>query len=79
MSAHRFAGHGGHTGYTLYFALAIAVTAVLVLARILTDSGLEHSGPGRLAFAVAAIGDGVAWGGLTVILASHPPGVPASA
>jgi Kef-type K+ transport system membrane component KefB len=56
--------------YLVFFGLAISITALPVLARILTDHGAETSGTGTLALTVAAIGDGLAWAILTVILAT---------
>ncbi|MDX3188072.1 cation:proton antiporter [Streptomyces sp. MN03-5084-2B] len=56
--------------YLVFFGLAISITALPVLARILTDHGAETSATGTLALTVAAIGDGLAWAILTVILAA---------
>jgi Kef-type K+ transport system membrane component KefB len=54
----------------LYLGLALSITALPVLARILVDLGLEDTRLGATALSCAAIGDGVAWLVLTVILAS---------
>ncbi|GAA1154824.1 hypothetical protein GCM10009654_07960 [Streptomyces hebeiensis] len=59
----------GTTPYALFFGLALSVTALPVLARILVDLGLDRTGVGTLAMSSAAVGDGVAWLGLTFILA----------
>jgi K+:H+ antiporter len=56
--------------YLVFFGLAVSITALPVLARILTDHRVETSETGTLALTVAAIGDGLAWGTLTVILAA---------
>ncbi|MGQ0838774.1 cation:proton antiporter [Actinokineospora sp.] len=69
------AGAGASTtGYTLFFGLALAITALPVLARILVDLGIEGTTIGALALSAAAIGDGVAWLALTAILASTGSG-----
>jgi Kef-type K+ transport system membrane component KefB len=54
----------------LFFGLALSVTALPVLARILVDFGLDRTGLGATALSCAAIGDGVAWTLLTLILAA---------
>jgi Kef-type K+ transport system membrane component KefB len=54
----------------LFFGLALSVTALPVLARILVDLGIERTGIGALSLSCAAIGDGVAWTVLTLILAT---------
>jgi len=54
--------------YLVFFGLAVSITALPVLARILTDHGVETSETGTLTLTAAAIGDGLAWGALTVIL-----------
>ncbi|HKS47050.1 MAG TPA: cation:proton antiporter [Amycolatopsis sp.] len=56
--------------YLVFFGLAVSVTALPVLARILTDHRVETSETGTLTLTVAAIGDGLAWGVLTVLLAA---------
>ncbi|MBC6447530.1 cation:proton antiporter domain-containing protein [Actinokineospora xionganensis] len=53
----------------LFVGLAMAVTALPVLARILTDLKLEKSSIGALSISAAAIGDGVLWVGLAFLLA----------
>ncbi|MFC4852220.1 cation:proton antiporter [Actinophytocola glycyrrhizae] len=60
---------GGGTGFVLFFGLALSITALPVLARILVDLGLADTRLGATALSSAAVGDGVAWFGLTVILA----------
>lgn len=53
----------------LFVGVAMAVTAFPVLARILTDSGLERTRLGGLALASAALDDAVAWGLLAGVVA----------
>ncbi|WP_181770485.1 cation:proton antiporter [Amycolatopsis pittospori] len=55
-------------GFILFFALALAITAMPVLARILVDLKIDRTGLGALSLTSAAIGDGVAWLTLTLIL-----------
>lgn len=62
-------GSGG-TGFVLFFGLALSITALPVLARILVDLGLADTRLGATALSSAAVGDGVAWFVLTAILAS---------
>jgi len=75
-----FAGTGASTShYVLFFGLAIAVTAVPVLARILVDLKVDRTEVGGLCMASAAIGDGLAWLVLAGLLAGtgkgHPGGL----
>jgi len=60
--------NGNHTAYLLFVPLALSVTAVPVLGRILLDRGLADSASGKLVLTSAALADGAAWGALTVIL-----------
>ncbi len=60
--------------FLLFFGLALAITALPVLARILADLDLERSSVGVLSVSCAAIGDGAAWLVLTFILASTAGG-----
>lgn len=60
----------GTLGSVVFFGLALSITALPVLARILTDLGLLRTPLGTLALTSAAIGDGVVWAGLAVLLAS---------
>lgn len=53
----------------VFFGLALAITALPVLARILVDLKLDRTALGALSLSTAAIGDGLAWLGLTLILA----------
>jgi Kef-type K+ transport system membrane component KefB len=58
------------TAYLLAFGLAMAITALPVLARILTDTRMDKTPVGTLSLAAAAVGDGTAWLALTIILAA---------
>ncbi|MEU5974733.1 cation:proton antiporter [Streptomyces sp. NPDC047315] len=48
-------------GFLLFIGAAMSITAFPVLARILTDRGIQHTRIGALALASAAVGDVVAW------------------
>jgi Kef-type K+ transport system membrane component KefB len=50
-----------------FFALAMSITAVPVLARILADLRLTRTPVGTLALTCAAAGDGVTWAALAVL------------
>ncbi|WP_198141670.1 cation:proton antiporter [Micromonospora sp. ATCC 39149] len=50
-----------HLGFVLFMGASMSITAFPVLARILTDRGIQHTRLGALAMASAAIGDVVAW------------------
>jgi Kef-type K+ transport system membrane component KefB len=54
---------------TVFLGLAMSITAVPVLARILIDLRLDGTPVGAVALGAAAVGDGVAWLGLALILA----------
>ncbi|MEV0675035.1 cation:proton antiporter [Actinosynnema sp. NPDC050436] len=58
----------------VFVGLAMAVTALPVLARILADLGLERTGVGALSMSAAAIGDGLAWLILAFLLAGQGAG-----
>jgi Kef-type K+ transport system membrane component KefB len=49
------------TSFSLFVGVAMAITAFPVLARILTDRGLERTALGVTAMGAAAIGDVTAW------------------
>lgn len=67
----RFAAPGAPaTAYALFVGLAMSITALPVLARILTDLRLEGSPLGSLALTSAAFGDAVAWLVLIPILSA---------
>jgi Kef-type K+ transport system membrane component KefB len=54
-------GAVGFTGFALFLGVAMAVTAFPVLARILTDRGLQKTRLGTMAIGVAAVDDVTAW------------------
>ncbi|GGO10115.1 hypothetical protein GCM10010116_20380 [Microbispora rosea subsp. aerata] len=58
----------------LFVGLAMAVTALPVLARILADLKLEKTGVGVLSMSASAIGDGVVWVILAFLLAGQGGG-----
>jgi Kef-type K+ transport system membrane component KefB len=60
--------------YLLFFGLAVSITAVPVLAKILVDLRLDGQELGVVALTSAAISDGIAWLALTVILAATGTG-----
>ena len=70
------------TSYVLFLGLALSITALPVLARILVDLRLDGSPIGATALSAAAIGDGLAWILLAMVLTvakGHgTPGDPAS-
>jgi Kef-type K+ transport system membrane component KefB len=68
----------GPVSLPIFFGLAVAITAMPVLARILVDLRLADTPMGSLAMASAAVGDGIAWGALTAILAVLGAGGPGS-
>lgn len=55
--------------FTLFIGTALAMTALPVLARILTDTGLQRGRLGRLAIGCAAILDALGWILLALALA----------
>jgi Kef-type K+ transport system membrane component KefB len=54
-------GDVSFTVYSLFLGTALSVTAFPVLARILTDRGVQRTPLGSLALACAAVGDATAW------------------
>jgi len=54
--------------FALFIGAAMAVTAFPVLARILTDRGMQRTEVGGLALASAAVDDVVAWSLLAVVV-----------
>lgn len=57
-----FSGAGvSPLAFTLFLGVAMSVTAFPVLARILTDRGLQRSALGELALSTAALADVFAW------------------
>ncbi|GGT60415.1 cation:proton antiporter [Streptomyces purpureus] len=59
---------GHRLGFLLFIGAAMSITAFPVLARILTDRGIQHTRVGALAMASAAVGDVVAWLLLAAVL-----------
>ncbi|MGN2638539.1 cation:proton antiporter [Nocardia takedensis] len=60
--------------FALFLGCALAVTAFPVLARILHDTRLIHTGIGQFSLACAALVDLLAWAALAVVLALSAPG-----
>ncbi|WP_409490943.1 cation:proton antiporter [Amycolatopsis sp. cmx-11-12] len=56
------------TGFVLFMGVAMSITAFPVLARILVDRGIIDTGVGRLALAVAAVCDALAWCALAIVV-----------
>src|SRR5439155_15899300 len=48
-------------GFVLFMGIAMSVTAIPVLARIVADHGLTRKPVGAIALAAAAVGDLAAW------------------
>lgn len=61
-----------------YLGIALSITAFPVLARILTDTGLQHTTVGAVVLASAAIQDVLAWILLAVVVASLSAGAGSS-
>lgn len=57
------------TPFALFMGVAMAVTAFPVLARILTDTGLQKTPVGSMAIACAAVDDVTAWCMLAAVVA----------
>jgi Kef-type K+ transport system membrane component KefB len=75
--ADQHAPAGARASFLMFFAVAMAITAFPVLARILTDRGMHHTATGSLALVSAAINDVLAWVLMAVAVAlggqgSHP-------
>ncbi|MET8419228.1 cation:proton antiporter domain-containing protein [Streptomyces sp. NPDC005134] len=65
-----YAKEGVHPlAFMLFVGCALSITAVPVLARILTDLGIIRTATGRLSLFVATVGDGGSWLILAAILA----------
>ncbi|WBB57560.1 cation:proton antiporter [Verrucosispora sp. WMMD573] len=62
---------GSPVGTMMFVGLAMAVTALPVLARILDDLKLRHTSVGVLSVSAAAIGDGLLWLVLAFLLAGQ--------
>jgi Kef-type K+ transport system membrane component KefB len=57
-----------HLPFALFVGVAMSITAFPVLARILTDRGMQRTKLGNLAMSSAAIGDVIAWIMLAAVL-----------
>ncbi|RKO99129.1 hypothetical protein CXG81DRAFT_6531, partial [Caulochytrium protostelioides] len=58
-----------YTSFMLFIATAMSVTALPVLARILTETGCIRTTVGQVALAAAAVDDVVAWTLMVVVVA----------
>ena len=58
------------TSFALFLGVAMAVTAFPVLARILTDRGIQRTRLGAMAIGVAAVGDVTAWCLLALVVSA---------
>ncbi len=63
--------------FVLFLGVAMAITALPVLARILTERGMQRTRVGVLALACAAIDDVLGWSLLAVVVAVAAGGDPA--
>ncbi|HEX8768232.1 MAG TPA: cation:proton antiporter [Jatrophihabitans sp.] len=61
---------GGGAGYPVFIGVAISVTALPVLARIVSGLELTHTAVGQVALRTAATSDAAAWSVLAVVLAT---------
>jgi Kef-type K+ transport system membrane component KefB len=72
-------GDGEFASFALFIGAAMSITAFPVLARILTDTGLDRTPLGTVAVTCAAVDDVTAWCVLSVVIAitqaSGPAGV----
>ena len=67
--ADQHAAHNKTLAFVLFFGAAMSATAFPVLARILTDRGMQRTELGGLALASAAVIDVLAWTVLAVVVA----------
>jgi Kef-type K+ transport system membrane component KefB len=67
------------TGFALFIAIAMSITAFPVLARIIEERGLSRSYLGATAIACAAVDDVTAWCLLAVVIAIVKAGSPGAA
>jgi Kef-type K+ transport system membrane component KefB len=58
----------GFTNFALFMGVSMSVTAFPVLARILTDRGMQRSKLGVVALACAAVDDATAWCLLAIVV-----------
>jgi Kef-type K+ transport system membrane component KefB len=76
---HPTVGVGTFAPFALFIGAAMAITAFPVLARILTDTGLERTWLGNMALTCAAVDDVTAWCVLSVVVAIARAGGPGDA
>jgi Kef-type K+ transport system membrane component KefB len=55
--------------FVVFLAVSTSITAFPVLARIIKDYGIEHTGSGRMALTLAAGTDLLGWVGLALVVA----------
>ncbi|MER7849863.1 cation:proton antiporter [Kitasatospora sp. NPDC096077] len=67
-------GDSGTPAFVLMLAIALAVTAVPVLAGILRDRDMEYTDEGRLSMASAVLIDALTWVLLTLAIGLHKGG-----
>ncbi|GEE03432.1 sodium:proton antiporter [Gordonia spumicola] len=63
-------------GMCLFLGIAMSITAFPVLARILTDRGMQRTAVGAFSLAAAAVDDIIAWSTLALIIAIIQGGSP---
>ncbi|MFC0602355.1 cation:proton antiporter [Streptomyces palmae] len=64
-----YSGDRGSAAFVLYLGTAMSITAFPVLARILSDTGLNRTPVGATAMVCAAVGDVLAWCLLVLVTA----------
>lgn len=66
----------GLVGMALFLGIAMSITAFPVLARILSDRGMQNTPPGVFSLAAAAVDDIIAWTALAFVIAVIQGGSP---
>lgn len=69
----------GRLPFVLFIAISLSITAFPVLARILSDRGLQNSQLGTFVMLCAAVDDAIAWCLLIAVIALCTAGPPLSA
>lgn len=69
----------GRLPFVMFLAIALSITAFPVLARILSDRGLQASELGSFVLACAAVDDAIAWCLITAVVALCTAGTPLTA
>jgi Kef-type K+ transport system membrane component KefB len=64
-----FAPETNYFGFQLFVCIALSITALPIMGRILLEMGLERTATGAISISAAAIDDVVGWIGLAVITA----------